>query len=435
MVCRVSGNQLTLNTVVVKDRRLTCIQTAGMIAQKSILGGMGGKASVAPSKPTTVSPPNKRSFDTYDEADSENVDPRIFDSPSKKSKSDAKPFVFSLSPSKAMLPPPLPSRLTTPTRANMSSPRAPMTAPAGRSPKRKAAGGIQKSRRISAPFSRVDPPFASRTIGSALPFSLDAAIHGSLNTSSAPVAAPTPRSHEATIQESMPKNWFFEIYEDTAEEEAANLMEHSTLTLDLSSDDESATKERDDRGKENTPPDNYDAPTASRAATTFAALASPVPARVKKADIIRKKLVSIEDEMDDGQRSPLDDLETDSFIPEGLDKHSHVVVDGPPTTTTKSVLPPSVPSDLKKLFTTPLQFASNRTPSAETTSSSSTAPPAGHKRAKSSKFMDLPVVTADGELKGEILVWEDTSASEGNSSIAVDASEDGENVAPGSVAK
>lgn len=108
----------------------------------------------------------------------------------------------------------------------------------------------------------------------------------------------------------MPKGWFFDIYEDTPEEEAANLMEHSTLTLDLSSDDEACKKDAaDERGKENMPPADYDAP---------ARMVAPV--------LVRTKIVK--DEMDEGLRTPLSDLETDPFIPEGLDKESVVVVVG-----------------------------------------------------------------------------------------------------------
>jgi len=91
----------------------------------------------------------------------------------------------------------------------------------------------------------------------------------------------------------MPKDWFFDVYEDTPEEEAATLMEHSTLTLDLSSDDESSRKEKDDRGKENVPPGDYD-----------------VPRRVS-VEIVRKKVQG--DAMDDGARSPLSDLEAELF--------------------------------------------------------------------------------------------------------------------------
>lgn len=55
----------------------------------------------------------------------------------------------------------------------------------------------------------------------------------------------------------MPKSWFFDIHEDTAEEEAANLMEHSTGILDISSDDEAGPSKKDDRGKENVPPADH----------------------------------------------------------------------------------------------------------------------------------------------------------------------------------
>jgi hypothetical protein len=34
--------------------------------------------------------------------------------------------------------------------------------------------------------------------------------------------------------------------------------------------------------------------------------------------------------MDDGERSPLSDLDTDEFVPEGLTKDAHVIVDASP---------------------------------------------------------------------------------------------------------
>ncbi|OQO14086.1 hypothetical protein B0A48_00962 [Cryoendolithus antarcticus] len=282
----------------------------GLISKSSSLSG---KPLSVPSKTA-----NKRSYtpSPYDEADAENVDPGLF-SPSKKSKGDdfstpVKPFAFVLKPTTSMLPPP--ARLATPLRASVPSPRAPLTAPAGRPPKRKMA----TNRRISAPFTRIDPPF-STSGASTLPFSLDAALKGTLPTSTS--AMP---ELGATIQESKRSDLFFEIYEDTPEEEAAILMEHSTLTLDLSSDDEAKQAARSDRGKENTPPEGYDAPTASRAvAASVAEALLPAPTRVKKADIVRRKIA----EMDDGERTPLSDLETEPFIPEGLAKDSHVVVD------------------------------------------------------------------------------------------------------------
>lgn len=299
----------------------------GIFAQNSPLGSKSDLTG----KPTANSA-TKRVFaiSSLDEADSENVDPAVFSSPSKKAKNcnfdkPVKPFAFSLTSSKTMPPPPtVPSRLSTPLRGPSSLLRTPLTAPAGRSPKRKTAN-IGKSRRTSAPFTRIDPPFAVKSnAGSALPFSLDAALSGTLsNARSKPSAG-------STIQESMPSNWFFDIHEDTPEEEASNLMEHSTLTLDLSSDEESNKKEKSDIGKENVAPEGYDAPTASRPVITVSDVLPVNNDRVmpmKKTDIIRKKIITA-DEMDDGQRSPLSDLETEPFFPPGIDKDAYVIVDG-----------------------------------------------------------------------------------------------------------
>ncbi|KAK6392549.1 hypothetical protein LTR65_003680 [Meristemomyces frigidus] len=354
----------------------------GAIAQKSS-STLGGKPNVTSPKTLLPSGPSKRPFEpsTFDDDfDGENVDPTVSSSPTKKSKGEAavKPFTFSLTPAKSMPPPP--SRLSTPIRANMSSPRVPMTAPAGRSPKRQSAG-VNKSRRTSAPFTRIDPPFASRS-SSALPFSLDAALSGTFSTPTPKESAPP--SSGTTIQESMPKNWFFEIYEDSPEEEASNLMEHSTLTLDLSSDEEGSKRERDDRGKENMPPVDYDAPAASRVVGGFTVAGAARQSR--KTEIVRKKVVV--EEMDDGERSPLSDLETEPFIPEGLDKDSYVMILPTPE---KAVAVPAK-LDVTKLDVAEL-FA---------------APVAASKKRSASAMLDIPVVDAEGEIKGEIVVWEDS---------------------------
>lgn len=293
------------NTRLASINSQLTIRPPGIFTQKSSI--LAAKSN--PGKSVFSASTTKRPFEPpsiFDQFDSENIDPTTSDSPPKKSKNA--PFTFALSPVNAMAPPPF-----TPMKANMSSPRAPLTAPAGRSPTKrgKTAVGIGKARRVSAPFSRIDPPFASRG-QSTLPFSLDAALHGTFST---PLKSKTP-SAGATIQESMPKAWSFDIYEDHPEEEAANLMEHSTLTLDLSSDDEGTKKDVDDRGKENIAPAGYDAP--SRAGHDY------VGGIVAAVEIVRRKVAS--DEMDDGLRSPLSDLETDCFIPQGLDKESCVVV-------------------------------------------------------------------------------------------------------------
>jgi len=300
---------------------------AGFIAKSSPLSG---KPMLAPSKPAM-----KRAFapSTYEDADCENVDPNLF-SPSKKSKSDTsdgfvKPYAFSLSNTKSMPPPPFTSRLATPARANTSSPRTPLTAPAGRSPGRKQAG-ISKNRRVSAPFTRVDPPFGTRG-SSTLPFSLDSVLQtASMGTKAITKTKPSGK----TIQEEVPDSWEFTIYEDTPEEEAQNLMEHSALTLDLSSDDETTIKKTSFRGKENTPPEGYSAQAASRAASATTLGQRPssaiepttAPRRQFKTDYVRTKVT----EMDDGERSPLSALEVDEFIPEGITKDDKFIVDASP---------------------------------------------------------------------------------------------------------
>lgn len=142
-----------------------------------------------------------------------------------------------------------------------------------------------------------------------------------------------PKSSGTTIQETKPASWDFVIHEDTPQEEAEILMEHSTLTLDLSSDDES-TKKDSFRGKENTPPEGYSAQAASRSAITTTlgesnASIEPTTSttrRQHKHDFTRTKLA----EMNDGERSALSALEVDEFIPEGVDKEDFVVVEGSP---------------------------------------------------------------------------------------------------------
>lgn len=177
----------------------------------------------------------KRSYDTSMlEFDSENIDPAV-NAGSKKSKPGLdKTLLFSpslVTPAKSAL-------FTSTTPRQTQSERSRITrAPAGRSPKRQPRSLFNKS------FKRIEPPFAT---SSSLPFSLDAALSSTV--------APTRKARVA-----MPD---FKIYEDTAEEEAATVMEHSTLTLDLSSDDESAVNVKSDRGKENTPPEDYVQPMA-----------------------------------------------------------------------------------------------------------------------------------------------------------------------------
>lgn len=178
----------------------------------------------------------------------------------------------------------------------------------------------------------------------------------------------------------MPASWDFEIYEDSPEEEASNLMEHSTQSLDLSFDDEITKAQRDDRGKENEAPEGYDAPTASRQASTTTEPALPAPTRVKKTEIIRRKIV----EMDDGERSPLSDLETDEFIPEGLTKDAHVVLD---ESLEKAKL------DVQSLFAvSPVALAS---------------PVLKKESCKASKLVISSALSDQAEATESVVIWED----------------------------
>jgi hypothetical protein len=313
---------------------------AGILKTSSPLSGK--TKMVVPTSSPSLKPSTKRrvapSFDNFDgeNDDAENVNPSMFLSPMKRAKLDLSStslqpkglstlpssFNFTFNPTKTTpatsMPPPaiVPSRLSTPMKyAGVTKPstRTPLTAPAGRSPKSK-----RDRRRLSAhtPTTRIDASTLSRSSArTGLPFSIDAALTASLKTP-APAAAPLPKP-ASSVDESMPSSWFFAIHEDTAEEEAENLMEHSTLTLDLSSDDDSTTKANEDRGKENVAPADYD----------------PVSSSSPRSS--RRSLKSATDmDTDEAARAPLGSLDTTEFIPEGLTKDSIVVINDLPETCT-----------------------------------------------------------------------------------------------------
>jgi hypothetical protein len=229
-------------------------------------------ACSTPMKPTATPSNGKRQrdadLDIFEDNDAENVDP-VFTSPSKKSRTDADIFTKPAKHSFVASPAPsLPSA-----RKPLSSVSAPSTAKSTPiscsrgSPKNKRLHAISKRRASASSFRRVDPPSFSLT-SPALPFSIDAALSGTLSTytptpkptvAATPMAPPAPPS-VSTLDESMPNSWFFEIHEDTPEEEAANLMEHSASVLDISSEDDAETKQRNEelqRGKENVPPSDF----------------------------------------------------------------------------------------------------------------------------------------------------------------------------------
>lgn len=122
-----------------------------------------------------------------------------------------------------------------------------------------------------------------------MPFSVGTALSGTIpSTASAPVAV---------IDGKMPGKWFFNIHEDTLDDELSNLVEHSTYLLDIS-DDEGKTSQCDDRGKENIPP---------------AGIAVMTP--VSRRDVMTEEV-----------RTPLGDLRAEEYYAAGCDANSIILV-------------------------------------------------------------------------------------------------------------
>ncbi|KAI9149610.1 hypothetical protein HJFPF1_11665 [Paramyrothecium foliicola] len=283
----------------------------------------------------------KRKAELLDVDDSENVDPLLFAkrskgaNPSTPAKDIFKPSSFVLTKAPALAATSTPTTATplpdirslgSPSKAS-STPRrilqarspaarlntaiaksSPISAPAGRSPTRGKRSGILNRRR-SGPYSRVDPP--SFSLSSGAPFSLDAALKGTIPGYESR-AQPTRNAVKETIpelhQDEMKPSWFFDIHEDTPEQEMTNLLQHSTCTLDISSDEESeqkARREKDEgRDKENVPPVDDVSQTSSRRA-----------AHVNADDMVVEK-----------ERVALGEMNTADFYAEGCDETSVIII-------------------------------------------------------------------------------------------------------------
>lgn len=166
-----------------------------------------------------------------------------------------------------------------------ASKSSPLSAPAGRSPTRGTRGtrsGLLSNHRQSTAgfYTRVDPPSFNLDGGAAASFSLDAALKGTISN-----YGPRPRSNAVSKASSSissalgeldtMESWFFDIHEDTPEQEMTNLLQHSTCVLDLSSDEESEQKARrekaEGRDKENVPPSGHVSQTCARPSARAAA--------------------------------------------------------------------------------------------------------------------------------------------------------------------
>lgn len=107
----------------------------------------------------------------------------------------------------------------------------------------------------------------------------------------------------------MKSSWFFDIHEDTPEQEMTNLLQHNTCRLDISSDEECAHKLRrervDGRGKENIPPVDD---------------VSPAPVQ-------RTTAATSEGGMEyEKPRTALGDLNVEEFYAEGVDPTEVIIV-------------------------------------------------------------------------------------------------------------
>ncbi|KAK4174121.1 hypothetical protein QBC36DRAFT_46328 [Triangularia setosa] len=290
------------------------------------------------------SPAKRKASEVVDADDFENVDPVLFSKRSKGANVDGvefikpffKPPAFVLTKAAstshlhgaASLPPNKISSSSRPrtflqpkspaSRLSAITAPSPLTAPAGRSPTRgsKRIGILSKRRHTQ----RIDPPSFGLGGSSSVPFSLDAALKGSipaysgsLRTSSlsATATAAAPASSDSFLLSTggMQSSWFFDIHEDTPEQEMTNLLQHGTCTLDISSDEESERRQSRDRAegrdKENIPPADDISQTSARQA-----------ARVGDVDdmIIEK------------HRGPLTEMNAADYYAEGCTEESVVLV-------------------------------------------------------------------------------------------------------------
>jgi hypothetical protein len=199
---------------------------------------------------------------------------------------------------------------------------SPLSAPAGRSPTRgKRCGILSARRRTAGSYSRVDPPIfglGASVSSSPAPFSLDAALKGTIpsygSRNAATTSQSTPASRNSSLSDlgdaDMKSSWFFDIHEDTPEQEMTNMLQHSTCVLDISSDEESESRRQRERveGKENVPPVD-DVSQTSRPRTARAEAGAD--------DMIVEK-----------ERNPLGEMDVRDYYAEGCDETSVIIVPG-----------------------------------------------------------------------------------------------------------
>ena len=250
---------------------------------------------------------------------SENVDPDLFSSPTKKTKTGAQNFdqpfkaaklnlnimarpinamksqkPLQIETHKAIESLKRKSTDDTPDDSRKSSKISRLeTTPAGRSPKSKRVGILSRRRMGTSSFTRINPPsFSATGTSNEMSYSIDAALSGTVSSCNKKVVS--------MLDGSFSNGWKFDIREDTEGERLDNILQHSTCILDIS-DDEGTANGKGGRGKENIPPAN------------FTPIANPVP-------------VSRKDMMTDEPRTPLGDLNAGKYYAEGCDTNSFVII-------------------------------------------------------------------------------------------------------------
>ncbi|KAK1585919.1 uncharacterized protein LY79DRAFT_591198 [Colletotrichum navitas] len=275
----------------------------------------------------------RKATDIVDSDDFENVDPGVFSKRSKGSDSSYSPkeahkpssFVLTKatplveSPASTSTRPalPRPRSLLQPkspaARINTAVARSsPLSAPAGRSPTRgKRSGILSNRRRTAGPYTRIDPPMFNLSSTASAPFSLDAALKGTIPSYAARSSvAPAPRAAAKDLLEpDLKASWFFDIHEDTPEQEMTNMLQHGTCVLDISSDEESERKASRDRAegrdKENVPPVDDVSQTSARHS-------------VRRADE--------DDMMFEKERTALGEMDASAFYATGCDESSVIII-------------------------------------------------------------------------------------------------------------
>ncbi|KOS17060.1 hypothetical protein ESCO_005854 [Escovopsis weberi] len=301
------------------------------------------------------SSPGKRKAGLLDLDDSENVDPLFFSKRSKGVKldglsKDALKAIHSLSKT-ATAPKPAASSTATARAPPAATPKKPLaasrrsipqpktpsdrigtgisgtrisasapkpsaySAPAGRSPPslNRRPGPLASRRRTFGSYTRIDPPSFGPGSSASAPFSLDAALKGTI-AGYAPRTTPPPKRPSLSkvaklLQPETKSSWFFDIHEDSPEQEMTNLLQHSTCVLDISSDEETEERASRDtaegRNKENIPPADHLSQVSTRRAG---------------------KAADIDDMMVEKQRIALGEINAAEFYPEGCDASSVILV-------------------------------------------------------------------------------------------------------------